>query len=345
MKPGAEALGVTLNMVSNQVRQAYYGEEVQRLPRDGEDVRVMVRYPFEARNSLDSLDDFRIRTSDGREIALSQVAETDFAPGINRIYRRDRVRSAAVFAELSGDVRGQIMDDMNENFWPEFGDRFPSVEHGSLGDAESEGEMLTSLFTLNLGAIMLMYVLLSIAFKSYFQPILLMMAIPFSFAGAVFGHLLFGVPLAMFSMFGIAAAAGVVINDNLVLIDSVNRRRNELGQGAIQALVESAVSRFRPILLTSVTTFVGVLPMIANKSVQAQLLKPMVISMGAAVAFALFVSLFFVPALYAVGAEIARIFRWLWSGRPYQPIGATYNSDDVAGVIDIDDHMHQQPAE
>ena len=345
MKPGAEALGVTLNMVSNQVRQAYYGEEVQRLPREGEDVRVMVRYPFDARNSLDSLDDFRIRTPDGREIALSQVAETDFAPGVNRIYRRDRVRSAAVFSELVGDVRGQIMDDMDQNFWPKFEARFPTVERGSLGDAESEGEMISSLMTLNLGAFMLMYVLLAIAFKSYFQPILLMMAIPFSFAGAVFGHLLFGVPLAMFSMFGIAAAAGVVINDNLVLIDSVNRRRTEMGQGAIQALVESAVSRFRPILLTSVTTFVGVLPMIANKSVQAQLLKPMVISMGAAVAFALFVSLFFVPALYAVGAELARVFRWLWSGKPYQSIGATYDSDAVAGVIDIDDHMHQQPAE
>ena len=118
-----------------------------------------------------------------------------------------------------------------------------------------------------------------------------------------------------------------------------------MGQGAVQALVESAVSRFRPILLTSITTFVGVLPMIAERSVQAQFLKPMVVSLGSAVAFALFVSLFFVPALYAVGAEMARIFRWLWNGQPYQHIGASYDSDAVAGVTERDDHLHHQPAE
>ena len=345
LKPGAQALGVNLQMVSSQVRQAFYGEEVQRLPRDGEDVRVMVRYPEGARQSLDSLDDFRIRTPDGRSVALSEVAEYDFAPGINRIYRRDRVRSAAVFAELtSTEVRGQIMDDMNQNFWPRFERRFPDVRRGNLGDAESEMEMINSLIMLNLGALFMMYIVLAIAFKSYFQPILLMMAIPFAFAGSVFGHLLFGIPMAMFSVFGIAAAAGVVINDNLVLIDSVNRRRNE-GYGAVQALVESAVNRFRPILLTSVTTFVGVLPMITEKSVQAQMLKPMVVAMGSAVAFALFVSLLFVPALYTVGAELARLFRWLWWGKPYQPIGESYDSDAVAGPGDLDDHLHHQPAE
>ena len=346
MKPGAEALGVTLQMVSQQVGQAYYGLEVQRLPRDGEDVRVMVRYPPEARRSLDSLDDFRIRTPDGRGIPLDQVAEYEFAPGINRIYRRDRIRSAAVFAELtSPEERGVISADMEENFWPRFEQRFPSIQRGSLGDAEAEMELVNSLFMLNLGALFCMYILLAVAFKSYFQPLLLMSAVPFAFAGAVFGHLMFGIPMAMFSVFGIAAAAGVVINDNLVLIDNVNRRRNEHGMGAVQALVESAVSRFRPILLTSVTTFVGVLPMIAEKSVQAQMLKPMVVALGSAVAFALFVSLLFVPALYAVGAEIARLFRWLWSGRPYQGIGDTYDSSKVAGVTERDDHVHHQPAE
>lgn len=345
LKPGAEALGVNLQMVSTQVRQAYYGEEVQRLPRDGEDVRVMVRYPEETRQSLDSLDDFRIRTADGREIALAQVAEYNFAPGVNRIYRRDRIRSAAVFTELSStEARGPLMADMEENFWPRFEESFPDVVRGSLGDAESEQEMVSSLIMLNIGALFVMWVLLSIAFKSYFQPILLMMAVPFAFAGSVFGHLLFGIPMAMFSVFGIAAAAGVVINDNLVLIDNVNRRRNEMGMGAFHALVESAVNRFRPILLTSVTTFVGVLPMIAEKSVQAQMLKPMVVAMGSAVAFALFVSLLFVPALYLVGAELARIFRWLWWGKPYQSIGETYDSSAVHGVMD-DDMLDRHPAE
>ena len=178
LKPGAEALGVNLQMVSNQVRQAYYGEEVQRLPRDGEDVRVMVRYPEEARTSLDSLADLRIRTADGRGVPLSQVAEYEFAPGINRIYRRDRVRSAAVFADLSTpEVRGEIMSDMEENFWPKFEREFPDVKRGRLGDAESEEEMVQSLVMLNLAALGMMYVVLAIAFKSYFQPLLLMLRI------------------------------------------------------------------------------------------------------------------------------------------------------------------------
>lgn len=346
LKPGAEALGVSLSTVSQQVRQAYYGEEVQRLPRDGEDVRVMVRYPKEARTSLDSLTDLRIRTADGREIALSEVADIEFAPGINRIFRRDRIRSVAVFSEVSGDARGAIMADMEQNFWPRFEQRYPEIKRGSLGNIESDQEFLTSIFRLNVGAICLMYVVLAIAFKSYFQPILLMMALPFSFTGAVFGHLFFGIPLAMFSVFGIAAAAGVVINDNLVLIDNVNRRRNEYGEGAVQALVDSATSRFRPILLTSVTTFVGVLPMIAERSVQAQFMKPMVVAMGAAVAFALFVSLLMVPALYAVGAELARFFRWMWWGKPFQSIGATYDSDAVPRILDRDDHLQNPtPAE
>lgn len=337
LKPGSEALGISLSDVSRQVREAYYGVEVQRLPRDGEDVRVMVRYPEETRTSLDSLSDLRIRTADGREIPLYQVADVEFAPGIDRIYRRDRVRSVAVFSEITGENRGTIVEDMNENFWPKFEARFPDIIRGNLGNMESEQEFVASIAQLNLAALAAMYVLLAIAFKSYFQPILLMMAVPFSVAGALFGHLLFGTPVALFSIFGIAAAAGVVINDNLVLIDNVNRRRFEHGEGAVQALVESAVSRFRPILLTSVTTFVGVLPMIAERSVSAQFMKPMVIAMGSAVAFALFVSLLMVPSMYAVGAEIARFFRWMWTGEPIRSIGETYNPDEVAGVLASND--------
>ena len=176
---------------------------------------------------------------------------------------------------------------------------------------------------------MAMYILLAVAFRSYWQPALLMTAIPFAYAGAVFGHIIFDVPLALFSFFGIGAAAGVVINDNLVLVDFVNRRRAE-GAGAIQALVDAGVSRFRPILLTSVTTFVGILPLIAERSINAQFLRPMVISLGCAVIFALFVSLLMVPALYAAGTEIGRFFKWLFLGRPYRSIGETYGG----GVFD-----------
>ena len=328
MKPGAEALGVTLADVSRQLRQAYFGEEVQRLPRDGEDVRVMVRLPKEARTSLDSIDNLRVRTADGREIPIKQVAEFHFAPGINRIVRRNRTRSVTVRAEVLGEGgRGQIMKAMEESkFWEDFKREYPDVERAAAGGFESEMEFFAEIALFGLIAFGAMYILLAIAFASYTQPILLMTALPFAYCGAVFGHWLFGTPMAMFSFFGIAAAAGVVINDNLVLLDFVNRRRAE-GVGAVQALVDAGVARFRPILLTSVTTFVGVLPLIAERSMQAQFLKPMVISLGCAVAFALFVSLLLVPAMYAVGVEVGRFLRWLWDGEPRRSIGESYSGD------------------
>jgi multidrug efflux pump subunit AcrB len=338
LRPGAEALGITLADVSNQVRQAYYGDQAMRLPRDGEDVRVMVRLPEDTRRNLDSLDDLRVRTPDGREIPITQVAELQYAPGINRIRRRNRTRSVTVFAEVMGDGgRNRIIEDMNINFWPDFEKRFPDISRDFAGGFEDEQAFLGEVQRFMLMAIGAMYILLAIAFRSYAQPLLLMTALPFAFTGAVFGHLILGIPMAMFSLFGIAAAAGVVINDNLVLVDFVNRRREE-GVGAVQALIDGGVSRFRPILLTSVTTFVGILPLIAERSVQAQFLKPMVISLGWAVAFALFVSLLLVPSLYAVGTEVGRIFRWSWGGRPYRSIGETYSGsvteegDDLRGV-------------
>ncbi len=346
LKPGAEALGVSLADVSRQVRQAYFGEEVQRLPRDGEDVRVMVRLPKSARTDLDSLDNLRIRTADGRELPLTQVAEFTYAPGINRILRRNRTRSVSVYAEVKGDGgRNQVMADMNVNFWPEFEKQFPDIERGAAGGFEEEQRFFRELNMLAVGAIVCMYIVLAIAFRSYAQPLLLMTAIPFALTGAILGHAITGTSMAMFSIFGIAAAAGVVINDNLVLVDFVNRKREE-GVGAVQALVDAGVSRFRPILLTSVTTFVGILPLIAERSMQAQFLKPMVISLGYAVAFAIFVSLLLVPTLYAVGVEIGRVFRWSWGGRPYRKIGESYS-----GEVTIDSEEligtsggHAQPA-
>jgi len=209
-------------------------------------------------------------------------------------------------------------------FWEDFARQFPDVDRSNAGGFEAQQEFFAELILLLLVAVGCMYILLAIAFSSYSQPLLLMTALPFAYCGAVFGHWMFGVSMAMFSFFGIAAAAGVVINDNLVLVDFVNRKRAE-GVGAVQALVDAGVSRFRPILLTSVTTFVGVLPLIAERSVQAQFLKPMVISLGCAVAFALFVSLLLVPAMYAVGVEIGRFFSWLWNGKPLRPIGDRYD--------------------
>jgi len=285
----------------------------------------MVRFPDAARRDLDSLSRLRIRTPDGREIPITQVAEFEFAPGINRIVRRNRVRSVTVSAEVMGDGgRGRIMTSMEQNFWPNFTREFPDVVRDRAGGFEEEQRFFSEVNRLLLIALGAMYILLAVAFRSYAQPVLLLMALPFAYCGAIFGLWLTGTPMAMFAFFGIAAAAGVVINDNLVLIDYVNRRREE-GAGAVQSLVDAGVSRFRPILLTSVTTFVGILPLMAERSVQAQFLKPMIVSLGYAVAFALFISLLMVPALYAVGVEIGRIFRWTWGGKPYRQIGDSYS--------------------
>ncbi|MEQ9504699.1 MAG: efflux RND transporter permease subunit [Hyphomonas sp.] len=351
MKPGAETLGISLSDVSNQLRQAYFGELAQRLPRDGQDVEVRVRLPQEARDDLDSLAAIRIRTLDGREIPVSQVADFEFAPGINRIVRRNRVRSVSVSAEVLGDGgRARVMEAMEKDFWPQFAQEFPDVTRGEAGGFEQEQEFFAEINRLILIAFGAMYILLAIAFRSYAQPVLLMTALPFAYCGAIFGLFITGTPMAMFAFFGIAAAAGVVINDNLVMIDYVNRRRDE-GAGAVQALVDAGVSRFRPILLTSVTTFVGILPLLAEKSVQAQFLQPMIVSLGYAVAFALFVSLLMVPALYAVGVEIGRIFRWTWGGKPYRQIGegytghATIDEDELIGTSAGDGLGPAAPAE
>ena len=170
---------------------------------------------------------------------------------------------------------------------------------------------MREILTLSLGALIIMYILIAIAFHSYFQPILIMTAIPFGFVGAVAGHLVFDMPMALFSYFGLAAAAGVVVNDNLVLVDYINRLR-EKGTEAYEALVEGGVARFRPILLTSVTTFVGLVPMMLERSTQAQFLKPTVVSVAFGVALATFVTLLLVPAFYAVGLDIARTCRHAW---------------------------------
>ncbi|MEM9989854.1 MAG: efflux RND transporter permease subunit, partial [Pseudomonadota bacterium] len=286
LKPGAERFGLTIGEVSRQVRQAFYGEESQRLPRDGQDVRVMVRYPLEVRQSLDSLSNMRIRTADGREIALEAVAEVTFAPAVRRIIRTDRMRSANIFARIRQDAdAGPLKRDFHRDFVPLLKAQYPGIEVKRRGEDKEQQDFTQSITSLYLLALFGMYMLLAIAFGSYFQPLMIMSAIPFGFMGAVFGHLLLGEDFAMFSMFGICAAGGVVINDNLVLVDYVNRLRRE-GAGALAALVEAGVVRFRPILLTSVTTFVGLVPILLEQSFDAQFLRPMIISLAFGVLFA-----------------------------------------------------------
>ena len=304
LKPGATKLGLTLADVNRQVRQAYFGEEVQRLPRAGQDVKVMVRYPLESRRSIESLKDFRVRTTDGREVPLLAVAELEYAPGIKRIQRWNGNRAARVMADLKDDVRGEIMKDLNENFFPDWEKRYPGIIRGAVGQAEGEKRFIQEVLGLYTIAFFGMYSLLAIAFRSYSQPILILVAIPFAFVGAIFGHAAMGMTMAIFSYFGIAAAAGVVVNDNLVLMDQCNRLRDR-GVEPLKAIVEAGVSRFRPILLTTVTTIVGLMPMMMERSIQAAFLQPIVVALAFGVLVAFFVTLLLVPALYSIGLDIA----------------------------------------
>jgi multidrug efflux pump subunit AcrB len=304
--PGAHKLGLALADVTTQVRQAYYGEEVQRLAREGQDVKVMVHYPEESRRSIESLKHFRVRTADGREVPLLSIAELQYEPGIKRIHRWNGSRAARVMADLKDDVRDDIMKDLDENFFPDWEKRYPGIDRGAIGQAEGEARFIKEVLGLYVITFFLMYAMLAVAFRSYWQPVLIMVAMPFAYVGAIYGHFMLGMTMAIFSYFGIAAAVGVVVNDNLVLIDYTNRLR-EKGMQPLEAIVEAGAVRFRPIMLTTATTIVGLTPMMMERSIQAKFLIPIVVSLVAGVTLAFFVTLLLVPALYAIGFDVSEL--------------------------------------
>ena len=337
MKPGAETLGITLQDVSRQVRNAFYGQEVQRLPRNGEDVRVMVRYPVEARESIDSLNDLRIRAANGVEVPLYSVADIDFAEGVSWIRRRDRKQVAYTGSRVRGEqsVASEIKADLDANFFPQWALRHPNVERVIIGDDEVVTTFRRELIVSGFAILLMMYGLLAIAFKSYSQPFLIMIAIPFAFIGMIFGNLVTGVPFGIMSIFGFFAASGVAVNDNLVLIDYVNRLRDK-GVGAYQAMLDASVARFRPILLTSVTTFIGIMPILFETSTQAEFLKPMVVALAFGVLFDFFLTLMLVPAMFGIGVDIKRFCVGLWTGVKQQPLGSSYDPDMILALEGMD---------
>jgi len=316
IKPGANALGVTTEDIARQIRQGFFGAEIQRLPRDGEDVRVYVRYPRADRESLDFLKSMRIRTTDGRELPLSAVADLRFEKGVSRIRRRERQRAVVISAEVAAERTQEVRDALKDDFFEDFDRRHPNVSRGSTGGSQEEETMQKEMQLFLFIAIGVAYFLVAVSFQSYFEPILILLAaIPFCYTGAVLGHLVMGHSMSMLSNLGIFAAAGVAVNDNLVLLDYVHKLR-EKGMDGAEALVEAGTRRFRPILLTSLTTFIGLLPLMLERSIQAQWLIPIGISLAFGVIFALFVTLFFVPALYGIGADIGRGLKYLIKGEP-----------------------------
>ena len=342
LKPGAEALGLTTADVARQVRQGFFGEEVQRLPRDGEDVRVYVRYPRADRESIDFLNNIRIRTNDAREIPLLSVADIRFEKGITQILRRERQRAIVVSAEVVADRINEIREELDESYFDAFDAAHPNISRGNIGRAQGEAEFMAEIMTLLLIAIGVAYFLVAVAFKSYAEPALILLAaIPFCFTGAMVGHLFMGVPLSILSYMGIMAAAGVAVNDNLVLIDYVHQLRDK-GMDGAEALIEAGTRRFRPILLTSLTTFIGLVPLMTERSLQAQWLIPIAIGLAFGVVFALLVTLFFVPALYGIGADIKRFFKYLISGVEQDRFDARLIGGEAidAGKSDLEEVEH-----
>lgn len=224
--PGAQQLGITLADVTRQVRQAYFGEEVQRLPREGDYVRVYVRYPRDDRRTLESLGSFRVRTSDGREVPLASVASWEFAPGVVGLDRRQGQSTITVTADLTNaESRNEIMETLNRDFYPELEARYPGVTRKGIGESEGQAEFMQQLMILMGLAFCGIYFLLAVTFRSYAQPAMILCVIPFAIVGALLGHLIFGISFALFSWLGVIAAVGVVVNDNVVLVDRCNQIR------------------------------------------------------------------------------------------------------------------------
>jgi multidrug efflux pump subunit AcrB len=320
VKPEAEALGITLSMLGRQVRQAFYGEEVQRIQRGRDELKVMVRYPIEERRSFADLENMMIRTPTGSQVPFHSVAEVTFGESYANIMRLNRTRTVTVSADADPDLvePGQVIRDLASGYIPGLLERYPGVDYGLEGSSQEQADLLRNLTIASIAALFLIYALIAIPLHSYSQPLVIMSVIPFGAIGAVLGHLLMGMAISMFSLFGLIALAGVVVNDSLIMIDFVNKAR-ERGVPVRQAVIESGTKRFRAIFLTSVTTAAGLIPILAETSFQAQYVIPTAVSLAFGIVFATIITLFLVPALYMLQVDgLVRLgqVRDLLLGRP-----------------------------
>ncbi|MFC1513738.1 efflux RND transporter permease subunit [candidate division KSB1 bacterium] len=301
LKEDAKALGLTQTNLAFQVRQAFYGEEAQRIQRGRDDIRVMIRYPEEYRRSIGDLENMRIRVPGGVEVPFSVTADIVEGIGFASISRTDRKRAINITADVDVSIANsnEIILDMTANVLPGFLEDHPGISYTLEGEQYEQQKAFAGLGQGFLFALLVIYILLAIPFRSYMQPFIVMSAIPFGFIGAILGHIFMGMDLTIISGFGIVALTGVVVNDSLVLVDFINRRRAE-GKELMEAIILAGVARFRPIMLTSLTTFAGLSPLLFEKSMQAQFLIPMAVSLAFGVLFATLITLVLVPAIYFI---------------------------------------------
>lgn len=309
IRPEAEVLGLTLTDLAKQVRQAFYGDEAQRIQRGRDELKVMVRYPKENRLSIADLEDMWIRTPNGDQVPFYQVADISIGQGFSTITRINRKRSITIYADIDSDKvqSREVVSEMNDVFIPDILADYPSVQYGLEGASKEQADFLRQLGYAALGALFLIYGLIAIPTKSYVQPLVIMSVIPFGIIGAIVGHWLMGKTINMMSMYGFIALTGVVVNDSLIMVDFINKAKGT-GMRMMDVVIQAGTQRFRAILLTSLTTFFGIFPLYFESSLQAQFIIPMAISLGFGIMFATVITLFLIPSLYLIKEDIQGLF-------------------------------------
>ncbi|MCH2063511.1 MAG: efflux RND transporter permease subunit [Roseibacillus sp.] len=309
------AAGLRLGDVAAQVRRAFYGEEVQRLQRGHEEVKVMVRYPEGERQSVENFEQMKLRTPQG-SIPLMQAVTVRERRGPDTIRRSQRKRAIRITADVDRSMANSndVVKRFKSEVLTQISSRFPGVEYVFEGEQSDQAESVREIGIGFLFALIAMYVIMAIPLRSYLQPLIIMSVIPFGIVGAVFGHIVMGTELSIMSMCGFVALAGVVVNDSLLMVDYVNRHRQE-STSVVEAAIKAGGVRFRAILLTSLTTFAGLMPMLLETDIQARFLVPMAISLGFGILFATTITLVLVPSVYVMLEDFRRGSRWLLGKR------------------------------
>lgn len=331
LTPEGRSLGLRLNDAAAQVRWAFYGDEVQRLQRGRDEVKVMVRYPEAERESIENFEQMKLRTSQGAEVPLMQVVEVEEVRGPDTIRRVDRKRAIRITADVdkSKANANDVVKRFKTEALPKLAEKYPTVSFKFEGEQADQAESIREIGIGFVFALIAMYVLMAIPLRSYLQPAIIMSVIPFGIVGAVFGHILMSTELSIMSMCGIVALSGVVVNDSLVLVDYVNRHRKE-SHSVIEAALRAGGVRFRAIILTSLTTFAGLMPMLVETDMQARFLIPMAISLGFGILFATAITLVLVPSVYVMLEDLKRFVGWLF-GRDYQADATSFSDVEIPG--------------
>jgi len=311
LKPLANSLGLTLAEIASQVSYSFYGLEAQRILRDSEEVKVMVRYPLDQRSSVGHVDDVLIQAPNGAELPLSELATITMHDGVTRIRRENGNRTINVWASVDAEQVEpfKVATDIRDNFIPELLRKYPQVKSEVSGSIQEEMESASDQMRDFVISSLIIFSLLAIPLKSYSQATMIMVVIPFGIIGAVLGHFILGMDLSALSVMGILAAAGVVVNDSLVMVDYVNNARKR-GERLKDAVMHAGTKRFRAIMLTSITTFIGLVPIIFFEvSAQAKIVIPMAVSLAFGVLFATIVTLVLIPCLYLIIEDVKSLFK------------------------------------